>query len=77
MRFFGLGFYVNIFLYLDPRPWPKGANEIGSICPHVRPEFFSELAYWFFVKLDKVLKDPYMVVYDSLIFWKKYYCAKC
>ena len=69
MWLFGLAFYVNIFLYLDSQPGTEGSNEIGSVCPPVCHKVSSGIYI--------VLRSPYMVVHDSLIFRNRCYWEKC
>ena len=75
---------VIIDYLLDPRPRPEGSYKIVSVCPSFCPSFhqsfrlsisFLGMGSLVFSETQHCVRGPYIVVCDSLIFWKKSHLA--
>ena len=61
--------------FLDPRPWPEGSYEIGSVCPSILLSFCLSVSFLgfgslFFSETQHEVRGPCISVCHSRIFWK-------
>ena len=60
---------VFLFFFLDPRPWPEGSYNIGSVRPSVRK--FSQNWLMSVFETQHGVRGPYLVMCDSRILWSE------
>ena len=68
--------FFSVTRFLDPRLWPEGSYELGSVRLSFRPEVFLRLTHYFFLKFSMVL-EAHLVLLEAHVVLVEVYVVLC